>query len=204
MRVAIHRESLNYPVCRVSDIAGAKSPEDKAMLRIGGDEWLTHARVCAIGGFSVVVPDTQTEGHIINLYKGLKPVFQRTSDATLVYSPTVPDSRFDQDIINIWHPCERDVTKLFYTTRGREPHVMVEDRTFSGQPDERTVWRGSDIQETYGMYQDAWHRMQKGEMLIDGTWQSMQFVGNKWQIKGPNDSEPPAELSDVPACNGTK
>jgi hypothetical protein len=169
-----------------------------------GFAWLIHARVCAIGGFTVAVPDAQTEGHIIAVYKGLKPVFQRARDGTLVYSPRVPDSRSDQEIVNIWHPCEGDVTKLLYTTRAGEPHVTVEDRTFSGIPNERVVWNGSDIQEIYVWYQEAWHRMQKGNMLVDGKWQAAHFAEGEWRIREPNDSEPPATASDAFSCLETK
>jgi hypothetical protein len=195
VRMANHYGPYRYVECRVADITGASSPGDARFLNKVGLGWLTHARVCVMGGFTVAVPENQTDAHLINVYRGLKPVFQRTSDGTLVYSPTVPNNAIDQDIVNIWHPCEGDVSKLIYSTRGREPHVMVEDRTFSGRPDSRIVWLGHEIQQSFGMYQDAWHQMQKGKMLIDGQWQPMQFAESGWQVKDPQDSEPPSKSS---------
>lgn len=63
---------------------------------------MSRAQVYSVGGFTVVVPAAQAEGHIINIYKGLKPVFQRTRDGSFDYSPTVPDGKFDQMVVNFW------------------------------------------------------------------------------------------------------
>ena len=200
VRVVLRHTTLRDTSCEVADIAGAKSVEDRAIENAAGLDWLSHARVCLIGGFTVVVPASQTKGQIIRISKGLKPVFERTRDGTLVFSPMVPDQRFDQDIVNIWHPCEGDVTKLIYTTRGKEPHITVEDRTFSGLPNERMIWNGGDVQETFVMYEGTWHQMQKGRMLIDGQWQAVDFIRGEWRIKDPNDTGPPVKESDAVVC----
>jgi hypothetical protein len=204
VRVALHPYALGAAACQVNDITGTTDSRDKAIISIGGLDWLSHARVCEIGGFTIVVPAAQTEGHIIDVYKGLKPVFQRTRDGTLVFSPTVPDRRFDEDIVNIWHPCEGDVSRLFYTTRGKEPHITVEDQTFVGLPNKRIVWNGHDIQETFVMYQDAWHQLDKGKMLIGDQWKPMRYTAGEWRIKDPNDTEPATKSSDAFTCPDTK
>jgi len=90
-------------------------------------------------------------------------------------------------VVNIWHPCEGDVTKLYYTTRGKEPVVMIGDLNFDGRPDTRTVWNGNAIREFYGMYQEAWHRLEKGKMLIGDTWQPVRFKDGEWRIRDPSD-----------------
>src|ERR1700691_2958613 len=204
LRASFHRSAYQGVVCQIDDLAKAKTSEDNKILQLVGAGWMSRAQVCSIGGFTVVVPAAQAEGHIINIWKGQKPVFQRTRDDSLDYSPTVPDGRFDQVVVNFWHPCEGDVTKLFYETRGKQRHIMVEDRTFSGLPNERVVYNGRDIQETYVMYQDAWHQMQKGKILIDGQWQAMRFTGGEWRIKDPNDTGPPATASEAFSCPDTK
>jgi hypothetical protein len=204
LRGSLHRSAYQGVECQTGNMAKAATSEDNKILQLVGAAWMSRAQVCSIGGFTVVVPAAQAEGHIIDIYKGLKPVFQRTRDGSFDYSPTVPDGKADQMVVNLWHPCEGDVTKLIYTTRGKEPHSMVEDRTFSGLPNERVVWNGSDIQETYVMYQDGWHSMQKGKILIDGQWLAIRFTGGEWRVKGPNDTEPSPPASEAFGCPDAK
>jgi hypothetical protein len=195
-----HRAAYRGVECWIGDIANAKTSKEQAILRVVGDEWMSRAQVCSIGGFTIVVPAAQTDGHIINIYKGAKPVFQRTRDGSFDYSPTVPDRRIDQMVVNFWHPCEGDVTRLFYTTRGNGPVVQIGDLNFHGGPDTRTILNGQEIAEEYGMYQDAWHRIDKGKMLLDGKWQSMRFRDGEWRIGDPSDPKAASNSDDSFHC----
>jgi hypothetical protein len=57
VRMANHYGPYRYAECRVADITGASSPGDARLLSKVGLGWLTHARVCAMGGFTVAVPE---------------------------------------------------------------------------------------------------------------------------------------------------
>jgi hypothetical protein len=190
---ARRQSALNGIDCQILDPAQVSSESDRNLWRLLNPEWGSHARVCSMGGFSIAVPASQTEGHVINVSKGQRPVFRRTQDDTWVYSPTVPVGRFDQMVVNIWHPCEGDVTRLFYDTRGKESSVSVGDLNFDGLPDSRFMWANGEIVQGYGWYQGAWHQLEKRKMLIEGQWRPVRFEDGEYRIENSGDAPPPTD-----------
>jgi len=193
----------NAVSCQVQDLTKRASEEEKTALFVFDREWLSSARVCSVGGFTILVPARQTEAHVIFVYRGRKPVLERTRDSSLVYSPMVPDNRFDQDTVNVWHPCEGRVTRLFYDTRTGTGNVSVGDLNFDGMPDTRLLSTpGGDIDQAYAWYQGAWHDIANTKLLIGERWQPARFIDGEWRVvqEGDAHAQPKSTTDCTPAA----
>lgn len=171
------------PHCVIANLLpDAQTKVERAEIRIFRMEWLAHARVCKIGGFTIVVPANQSSGPIIRIYKGRKPIFLRTRGESFLYSPAVPNGRIDLPAVNVWHPKGGRITRLYYDVRNHGTHVTVGDLNFDGTPDVRLVWNGYNIREAYGWYKGRWHELRDRKLFVDGHWRPAHFSGATWKL----------------------
>lgn len=147
--------------CEVRDISGAKTDQDSKALRLLGNDWMKKALVCKMGEFEIATPaDTGgKDSNIVFVFKKGKPVFYRQNSGTYIYSPKLKDAAFEKVLVHIWHGGDNDdVKRVWYQTVGKTPEVMIDDTSFDGQPNLKTIWKNHEIVEMYEWQNDKWQR----------------------------------------------
>lgn len=150
--------SANKQYCELRNISESMGDKEKAVLRSAGHEWLGDAMVCKMADFEVATPSkNEDDENTILVFRKGKPVFCRSINGTLVFSPKLADASFEKIMAHIWHGNDNeDIERIWYQTVGKNPEVMSYDTDFDGQADIKTIYDNGKIVEIYTWEENMW------------------------------------------------
>ncbi len=150
--------------CSVADISGAKTPMERRLLAAMGRGWMTHARVCKMGPYTVAVPagsGSAKDAPLMVMLDG-RPVFERSAEDAIVFDPSSLNAIWDRPLVSVRTDASgKRIERLWYQTvpdRNGE-YWEVYDLDFDGHADERVLWKGERIKEWFVRRRGGWHRL---------------------------------------------